>query len=137
MAKSQMQHFSKKERYEMIGRFYDTVTHLKTKKDIIGFFMGLLTPSEALMFARRIHIAQMLLDEKTYHEIETELKVGKSTIMNVARWLNGEDAFFRNNIINQSKREQTQKKDRYYSTSLRLILSPYRQTRLLKEFLDR
>ena len=32
------------------------------KKEIIDFFMGLLASSETLMFARRIQIAQMIVN---------------------------------------------------------------------------
>ncbi|NLC31436.1 MAG: hypothetical protein GX765_05305, partial [Candidatus Moranbacteria bacterium] len=54
MGKVQTKNIDKNERYKIIGDFYEIVTNLRTKNEVIGFFMGLLTPSEALMFARRI-----------------------------------------------------------------------------------
>lgn len=57
------------------------------KADSKAFLEGLLTPSEQIMLGRRIWIARMLLDGKTYHEIGKKLKVGPNTITKVELWL--------------------------------------------------
>ena len=85
MAKIRPYKIDKEERFKMIGNFYQIVTGLKNKNDVAGFFMGLLTPSEAVMFARRIQIAQMLLDNKRVTEIKAELGVGTNNISTVSR----------------------------------------------------
>ncbi|NTW45250.1 MAG: hypothetical protein HGB14_12685 [Anaerolineaceae bacterium] len=54
--------------------FFEVVSKLKTKQEIVDFFLGLLTQSESLMMARRIQIARMLLQEKSYEEIKSKLK---------------------------------------------------------------
>ena len=88
----------------MIGNFYQIVTGLKNKNDVAGFFMGLLTPSEAVMFARRIQIAQMLLDDKRVAEIKAELGVGTNNISTVSRWLfNDDNNIFRRQISKHLK----------------------------------
>lgn len=132
MAKVQMQKINKRERYVMIGEFYDIVTNLTTKKEVVGFFMGLLTPSEALMFARRIQIAQMLIEEKNYDVIREDLGVGHSTIASVARWLNDENDCFQKQIkkhITNKKRKQ----DDVPSRESGGLLDRYPGHRLLKD----
>lgn len=66
--------------FEVIGR-------LRTKKEIIDFFLGLLTASEALMIARRIEIAALILKKKSFSEIKRKLGVGNTTIQQVEKWL--------------------------------------------------
>ena len=134
MAKVQVHQIDKKKRYEIIGDFYDIVTSLKSKKEVIGFFMGLLTSSEALMFARRIQIARMLLDGKNYDDVTKELKVGVATVANVARWLYGDNDNFRKKIQEHKKQKEKRKKTdskKYYNS----ILDRYPQHRILKDIL--
>ncbi len=53
------------------------------------FLEGLLTPSEQIMLGRRIWIARMLLEDKTYQEIGERLLVGPNTVMRTELWLQG------------------------------------------------
>jgi Trp operon repressor len=53
------------------------------------FLEGLLTPSEQIMLGRRIWIARMLLEDKTYSEIGERLHVGPNTVMRTELWLQG------------------------------------------------
>ena len=53
------------------------------------FLEGLLTPSEQIMLGRRIWIARMLLENKTYQEIGELLHVGPNTVMRTELWLQG------------------------------------------------
>ena len=101
--------------------------------------MGLLTPSEAVMFARRIQIAQMLLSNKSVSEIRIALGVGTNNISTVSRWLfNDDNDVFRKHILNylkQSKKDTTKRseqKSRQYYTS---ELDKYPQHRMWKKLL--
>lgn len=134
MAKVQTHRIDKKERYEMIGDFYDIVTNLKTKNDVIGFFMGLLTPSEALMFARRIQIATMLLEDKSYADIQKKLKVGTSTIATVHQWLHSDNEQFKKHITAHiQKKQNSNKKPRKNSIqSHNSFLDKYPQHKMWK-----
>ena len=139
MAKIRPYKIDREERFEMIGSFYQIVTGLKNKKDVAGFFMGLLTPSEAVMFARRIQIAQMLLSDKSVSEIRIALGVGTNNISTVSRWLfNDDNDVFRKHILNylkQSKKDtakRSKKKSRQYYTS---ELDKYPQHRMWKKLL--
>ena len=113
MGKVRAYEIDEKERFEAIGNFYNIVRNLKTKDDVFGFFMGLFTPSEALMFARRIQIAQMLLEKKTYPEIRKKLGVGLSTITKVSHWLFGENEEFRHHILKNMERKKSHNNNRF------------------------
>ncbi|MDY0302432.1 MAG: Trp family transcriptional regulator [Candidatus Moranbacteria bacterium] len=137
MGKVQTKNIDKNERYKIIGDFYEIVTNLRTKNEVIGFFMGLLTPSEALMFARRIQIAQMLLDDKSYDEIRRELKVGLSTVANVSTWLYGENDAFRRKIEEYKNRKSKTEEDNNddYEKNYGSLLNKYPQHRILRDLL--
>ncbi len=137
MGKVQTKSIDKNERYKIIGDFYEIVTNLRTKNEVIGFFMGLLTPSEALMFARRIQIAQMLLDDKSYDEIRRELKVGLSTVANVSTWLYGENDAFRRKIEEYKNRKSKTEEDNNddYEKNYGSLLNKYPQHRILRDLL--
>lgn len=47
----------------------------------------MLSESEAIMLARRIQVAKMLLEGKKYEEITKELHVGPDTVGRVQQWL--------------------------------------------------
>jgi len=76
---------SQKKKY--LGEFYSVVALLKTRDEAKRFFKDLLTLSEVVMISRRIQVATMLMEGRTYEEIKKELKVGTTTISQVERWL--------------------------------------------------
>ena len=62
----------------------------KTNKieDAARLLRDLLSFTEAEMIAKRIKIAEMLIAEATYREINEELKTSNATIFKVQEWLN-------------------------------------------------
>ncbi len=86
---SKVRHYliDKEEKYRIIGDFFEIVANLKSKKEIINFFLGLFTPSEAVMIARRIQIAKMIMEDKSYQEIKKALNTGYDTISKTHNWL--------------------------------------------------
>ena len=133
MAKVKTHQVNQKEKYRIIGEFFDITASLKTKKEVIDFFIGLITPSEMLMFARRIQVAEMLIEEKGYDEIRQELKVSFQTIAKVYYWLHGENDGFNKQIKQQIKRKRIQGITKTYKNSL---LDRYPGHRLLKSILE-
>jgi uncharacterized protein YerC len=87
MAKIRVYDVDPEERYKFVGEFLECVLNFRKKKDIIDFFVGLLTPSEMLMISRRIVIARRLIEKATYDEIREELGVGYITIAKTEKWL--------------------------------------------------
>ena len=75
----------KKTRELLFAAAEDALKNNATKE----FLSGLLTPSEQIMLGRRIWIARLLLENKTYHNIDEQLHVGPNTIMRTELWLQG------------------------------------------------
>ena len=124
---------------ELVGDLFDVIYGLKTKSNIIDFLVGLLTPSESLMLARRIQIAKHLIEEKTYDEIRKDMGVSYNTVNGVEQWMNAREGAYRKilaewvkrkNKINKKKKQQQE--NRYRHTGL---LDKYPQHRFLKELL--
>ncbi|MDQ1284027.1 MAG: TrpR like protein YerC/YecD [Patescibacteria group bacterium] len=91
MGKVKYHEIDSNERYKIIGNFLNIVSGLNSKKEALDFFLGLLTASESLMLARRIQIAQMLLDGLSYDDIRGKVKTSNQTITKTDRWLHSED----------------------------------------------
>lgn len=92
MAKVKVHALSLKERQKIIEDFFCLVLRLKTKDEVLHFFVGLLTSSEAVMLARRIQIATLLIDEKNSQDmIRRQLGVSFQTIQRVDQWLHSND----------------------------------------------
>ena len=134
-----MHSISKKERFQLIGEFFDIVAELRGKQEVINFFIGLLTSSEALMLARRIQIAKLIIEGKNYEEIREELNVGLQTIQSVHKWLHKRDGAYRKIMekylkkIKAKNEGRKQKFEEYYTYSG--LLDRYPQHRFLKELL--
>lgn len=79
-----------KERMKYLDTLYTAVAGLSSREEIKSFLRDLLTESERIMLGRRILIAQMLLQDKSYDEIIRVLRVGIDTISRVHRWLHDE-----------------------------------------------
>lgn len=73
------------------GKYLDllwtSISGLQGRTEIKNFFKDLFSESESIMFARRIHIAQLLLEGKTYEQIIKKLRVGPDTVGKVQQWL--------------------------------------------------
>jgi len=76
-----------KDRIRYLDVLYTAAASLGSREEVKEFLRDLLTESERIMIGRRIIIAQMLLRESSYAEIQKELGVGTDTIMRVHRWL--------------------------------------------------
>jgi TrpR-related protein YerC/YecD len=72
---------------EFTNTFCEVVCGLKTKSAVRDFFKDLLNRHERLMLARRLLVAELLLEGKTYREIQNQLQMGPSTIARIDRWL--------------------------------------------------
>jgi uncharacterized protein YerC len=87
MSKVRVYSIDKNERYRVVGEFFELIVALRTKKEVIDFLIGLFTPSETLMIARRVQIAKLLLEDDDYEVIRKKLKVSNQTISKVEHWL--------------------------------------------------
>ena len=72
---------------QLIDKLCGVLAVLKTKNAIKDFLKDLLNRQERVMLVRRLLIAEMLEEGKTYREIIEKLKCGAPTIARVERWL--------------------------------------------------
>ncbi|MCX6763349.1 MAG: YerC/YecD family TrpR-related protein [Candidatus Moranbacteria bacterium] len=96
MSKVKIHLINPREKYNIIGEFYEIIANLKSKQEVVDFFVGLFTASEALMMARRIQVAKRILEGKNYDSIRRDLKVSYQTITKTEAWLHsGRDEYDR------------------------------------------
>ena len=121
-----------KERRRIIGDFFGLVSNLKTKQEIIDLFVGLLTPSEALMQGRRLQVAKAILSKKTFEEIRKETGVSFETIAKVEKWLYERDEAYKKVLSRRWPSGRAKKGGMQYNSS---ELDKYPQHRFLKKML--
>ncbi len=131
MSKVRVYSIDKNERYRIIGELFELIVNLRTKKEVIDFLIGLFTPSETLMIARRVQIAKMLLEEDNYEIIRKRLKVSNQTISKVEHWLKSDEQ--KNKII-VTKLNQIKKFSK--DSSNKSILDKFAHHRAFKELIS-
>lgn len=87
MPRVQPKSLSRKELSEFFEDFWTMVASLETKDEVRNFFRDLLSETEALMLARRIRIAKLLLKGTSYEDITKAMRASEGTIAQVHRWL--------------------------------------------------
>lgn len=120
MAKVKPYEIDKNKKREAIGDLIEAIERLKNKNETVNFLFGLLTPSEILMIARRIQIANLLIEDKSYYEIMKELKASSHNIQRVDRWLNNcdEKTSLRLKLIVKKKWKKKETADYSYKSLL-------------------
>lgn len=63
----------------------DSFYKVRTKKDLAKFVEDLFSPEETLDLAQRLKIAKLILEGKTYEEIEAQIPVSTSTISKIGQ----------------------------------------------------
>jgi TrpR-related protein YerC/YecD len=76
---------------------------LSDPEEVALFLQDLFTQAEIQFFSKRLRIAKLLLANRTYVEIQTELHVSHGTVAKVAIWLRDKGDGFRNVISKISK----------------------------------
>lgn len=104
-----MSSLSIEEKKENTREFLSVALALEEKEDVLDFFIGLLTQSEAVMFGRRIKVAKMLIKNKTYREIVFDLKVSNGLVNKTDIWLNKNDMRYKKVLVKYFKRIKSDK----------------------------
>lgn len=105
--------------YDAFNRLRDAFLAAKNGDEVEEIINGLLTHDEKLKIGRRILVAEYLKDGIKIHEIAKLLKVGKNTIITVARSLDLNSNFF--DLIDK-RREKVEKE--YQKRRYRLVGGP-------------
>ncbi len=120
MAKVKPYQMSALDRGMLFSRLCLAMTLLASVEEAKEFLIDLLTPSESLMLARRIKIAELLLMGMSYSEIREELGVGIGTISNVQQWLEAGSGRFRT-VLKQIFKEEKSKVEGNHVVLKRMI----------------
>lgn len=87
MSKKNLRKISADDKKKYLDILWTCAASLHTREEVKNFFKDLLTPSESIMLGRRLQIAKMLLEGKSYDFIGRAMGTGKSTIAGVHQWL--------------------------------------------------
>jgi len=72
------------EEEHLLDQFYTILADLSEPESIQTFLLSFMTPTERIVFAKRLHIALLLHQGKSYDEISKNLKVSSATISAIA-----------------------------------------------------
>lgn len=78
----------KSEKQRLLIALCQAVSSVKNSEEAAQVLTDLLTPSEIEMVAKRLEIAKLLIQGKTYDQIRTRINAGYSTIGRINTWLN-------------------------------------------------
>src|SRR3989338_1960253 len=99
--------------YDAFNRLRDTFLAAKNGDEVEEIIKGLLTHDEKLKIGRRILVAKCLKEGMGIDEIAKTLKVGKNTIMTVAKKLDENSLFLDLIDKRRSKVEDNYKRKKY------------------------
>lgn len=99
--------------YDAFNRLRDAFLAAKNGAEVEEIIKGLLTHDEKLKIGRRILVAEYIRDGLGIDEIAKTLKVGKNTIMNVAKKLD-ENSIFLDIIAKRKKKVENEYNSRKY-----------------------
>lgn len=77
----------KKEIEKFFYQLCAAIARIKNTKEAAEFLRDLITYQEAEIIAKRLKIAQLLIQGLTYEKISAEIKVSKPTIAKAQEWL--------------------------------------------------
>jgi len=133
MAKVLVYEVDNKERQDLVKELFLILSSLNSLDDVFTFLSGFVTPSEALMFGRRIQVAKSLISGSTHDEIRKKLKVSYQTITKIEHWLKADEGrhlFIKRKIGSSASNKKRKKADGEYS-----MLNKYAKHQLWKELL--
>ena len=131
----------KNKRIQMIGEFYDTITHLKDRNEVRLFFKSLLSADEIATLMRRIEIAVLLSAKFTNGEIANLIGAGKSKITSVRKNFLQDDSGYKiiiKKLISDRKRRlmKIKKENKEDFSPLAVVKKKYKGHFLLDNLLD-
>lgn len=86
--------YESKIKSEQIDGFFEAVLLLKDQEECYRFFEDICTIKELQAIAQRLEVVKLLVDKKTYHEIEEKTGASTATISRINRSLNfGSDGY--------------------------------------------
>ena len=110
MAKyTRRQQLGKREATQLILDFCKTISTLSKLDDAVLFVRDLLSKQELGMLAKRLKIAKLLIEGKTYEKIAKELKTSMGTVARINAWLAQSGEGFRMAVEKSSEFKEVSK----------------------------
>lgn len=109
-----MAHFnrlSKLEKQRLLIALCQAVSSVKNSNEAAQILTDLLTPSEIEIVAKRLEIAKLLIEGKTYDQIRSSVNAGYSTIGRINTWLNLAGEGFKIVVLRTKKGENNPSMD--------------------------
>ena len=103
MAKFLRIHKLNKEKvHELLTDFCEAIAATKNTTEAAELLTDLLGPQELEMISKRLRIAELLMENKNYQDIQDELKTSSGTVARVQAWLQNSGEGYRK-IIERTK----------------------------------
>lgn len=103
MAKfSRIPKLSKEKVHDLLTDFCEAIAVTKNTTEAAELLTDLLGPQELEMISKRLRIAELLMENKIYQDIQDELKTSSTTISRVQAWLQNSGEGYRK-IIERTK----------------------------------
>ncbi len=96
---------NKAQTQDLIIDFCEAIAATKNGSESAQLLTDLLGKQELEMLARRLKVAEMLLDDNTYEQIGKALKISKTTIARVQSWLQNSGEGYRL-VIERTKKNR-------------------------------
>ncbi len=104
---------------ELLRGFCEVIISLNTEEEAVKFLTDLLTKEEVIKLAKRIKIAQLLLEGQEYKKIQQAVQTGSSTVAKVAQWLNEAGDGFRLTLSRTNKKRDELKPETNFDLALK------------------
>lgn len=95
----------KKQQTDLFIKLAKAISSLQSPEEGAEFLKDLLSEAEVMMLARRIQIAEMLMEGATYEQIRDDLKTSFNTIARIQTWLALYGEGYRK-VINRSTKQK-------------------------------
>ena len=120
-----------REAQELMVEFFESIGRARGAQEMATIFQDLVSRQELIMIAKRLKIASLLLEGKTFETIIGEAKTSMATVARVSAWLNAEGEGFR--LLHQRALRRQPKPERSDWRSVRRRYPMYYWPQLLLE----
>lgn len=93
-----LEKLSRGQQEDLISDLLAAFQIIRNSDEVIQFIQDLFTRKEVAFFSKRLRIAKLLLEDKTYNEVITAVHTSHATVAKVAAWLSQKGEGFRSVI---------------------------------------
>lgn len=102
---TRLEKLSRGEQEDFLSDLLAAFQIIRDPEEVVQFIQDLFTRKEVAFFSKRLRIAKLLLEQKTYDEVISAVHTSHTTVAKVAAWLNQKGEGFRTVIQKLPKRK--------------------------------